>query len=806
MGTDGARDRNTDAKSKSPCGGSWILNPFGDAAAVALARWTIRRRWLVIAATLLFALAAASGGRHLGFSTNYRVFFSEANPQLKSYEALQDIYTKDDNISFVLRPAEGTVFTPQRLVEIRKLTEAAWQIPFSTRVDSITNFQHSHAEGDELIVADLVPKKGTPSAAQSDAIARIAIAEPLMVNRLIAPDRRTTSINVTVTLPEKTEDEVPAVMAHARQIAKEFGERNPDIRVGITGSAALNNAFVESSFRDLSTLIPAMYVALLIVMVVLLRSASGTVATLGVIGLSAASAMGLAGWAGFSITPPSAIAPTIILTIAVADSIHILVTMLAEMRRGTSKHDALVESMRINFQPVFLTSITTAIGFLSLNFSDAPPFRDLGNITATGTMVAWLYSILFLPALMAVLPVRVKPRPNGTRSAMDRLADFVIGRRRPLLVSMIALVVVLAAFVPRIELNDQFVKYFAPSLAFRADTDFAQEHLSGIYQAQWSLPAPGSGAVSDPDYLAKVEAFSQWLRGQKSVVHVQTLTDIFRRLNKNMHADDPDWYRLPAERDLAAQYLLLFEMSLPYGLDLNNQINVDKSAIRLIATLENLTTNELRALDRNAQVWLTENLASASGQEASGPFVMFAYIAKRNIVGMLSGTAIAFVLISLTLTLALRSLRLGLVSLVPNLVPAFMAFGIWAIFVAEVGLASSVVTATSLGIIVDATVHFLSKYLRARRDQGADAQAAVRYAFSTVGTALWVTSAILVAGFAILSLSTFQINATLGLLTAITLVCALIADFLLLPPLLMAIDRGKRSASPAADPISQPAE
>ena len=798
MGTDGAQGRDRPAKS-------WIRNPLGDAAAVALARWTIRRRWLVIIATLAFALAAASGARHLGFSTNYRVFFSAANPQLKAYEALQNVYTKDDNISFVLRPAEGTVFTPQRLVEIRRLTEAAWQIPYSTRVDSITNFQHSRAEGDELIVADLVAKKGTPSAERSKAIAAIAIAEPLLVDRLIAPDGRTTSINVTVTLPEKSQDEVPAVMAHARGLAEEFGARNPDFRVAITGSVALNNAFVESSFRDLSTLIPAMYAVLLIVMAVLLRSLGGTIATLGVIGLSAATAMGLAGWAGLSITPPSAIAPTIILTIAVADSIHILVSMLGEMRRGKSKHDSLVESMRINFQPVFLTSITTAIGFLSLNFSDAPPFRDLGNITAAGTMVAWLYSILFLPALMAALPVRMKPRPDGKQSAMDRLADFVIGRRRQLLVSMIALVAVLAAFVPRIELNDQFVKYFAPSLAFRADTDFAQAHLSGIYQAQWSLPGlPGTGLGRGE--RSGLPGQGGGLRGQNSVVHVQSITDIFRRLNKNMHADDPAWYRLPGERDLAAQYLLLFEMSLPYGLDLNNQINVDKSAVRLIATLENLTTNELRALDRNAQAWLTENLASAAGQEASGPFVMFAYIAKRNIQGMVAGTVIAFALISLTLMVALRSLRLGLVSLVPNLVPAIMAFGIWGIFVAQVGLASSVVTATSLGIIVDATVHFLSKYLRARRGQGADAQDAVRYAFSSVGTALCVTSAILVAGFAILSLSTFKMNATLGLLNAITLLCALIADFLLLPPLLMALDRGKRAPAQAAGALSQPAE
>jgi uncharacterized protein len=248
--------------------------------------------------------------------------------------------------------------------------------------------------------------------------------------------------------------------------------------------------------------------------------------------------------------------------------------------------------------------------------------------------------------------------------------------------------------------------------------------------------------------------------------------------------------------------------SLPYGLDLNNQINVDKSATRIVATLENVTTNELRELDREATAWFQQNLPSAAETSASGPFVMFAYIAKRNIDGMLTGTFVAFVLISLCLTFALRSIKLGAISLIPNLVPAFMAFGVWAVLVGEIGLASSVVTATSLGIIVDATVHFLSKYQRAQRTNGASPEEAVRYAFSTVGTALWVTTAILIAGFAVLSLSTFKINSSLGQLTALTLFMAIIVDFLLLPSLLLTF-AGKderRGEASSLKPVNQAAE
>ncbi len=763
----------------------------------------IRWRWLVIVASLIGAMMIASGGQFLGFSTNYRVFFSEQNPQLQAFESLQRVYIRDDNISIVIHPAEGDVFTPELLTSIREMTEEAWKVPYTTRVDSITNFQNSTADEDELTVEDLVGADSPLDAADLARIRAAALAEPLILHRLISEDARTTSVNITATLPLKSESEIPEAMAAARALAADFRAKHPDARVALTGSVALNNAFSESAEGDIKTLVPLMYGVLLVVMIGLLRSVSGTFATLMVIGLSAATAMGLAGWLGILLTPPSVTAPTIILTLAIADSIHVLVTMFHEMRRGASKREALIESLRVNFHPVFLTSLTTTIGFLSLNFSDAPPFRDLGNITAMGVIAAWFYSIMFLPALMAVLPVRVKVAENGKSTAMDRLAGMVIARRKSLLWGTAVVVVGLGALIPRIDLNDQIVKYFDPSIEFRADTDFAMEKLSGIYQAQWSLPAADEGGISDPEYLAGLAAFTEWLRAKDMVVHVQTMSDIFKRLNRNMHGDDPAFYGLPEERDLAAQYLLLFEMSLPYGLDLNNQINVDKSATRVIATLENITTNELRALDRDAEAWLDANFASAGGTEASGPFVMFAYIAKRNIEGMLTGTLAAFLLISASLMIALKSVRLGLISLVPNLVPPIMAFGVWAVLVGEIGLASSVVTATALGIIVDATVHFLSKYQRAQKYHGADAEAAVRYAFSTVGTALWVTTAILIAGFAVLSLSTFKINATLGQLTAITLFMAIVVDFLLLPALLLALD-GRRNRASDATTATQP--
>jgi predicted RND superfamily exporter protein len=753
------------------------------------AEWLVRWRYLVLLVSVAVAVAAASGVQFLTFKTDYRAFFSSDNPQLRAFEQLQNTYTKSDNVLFVLAPRDGTVFTPETLASVTRLTEACWQIPYSIRVDSISNYQHTEAEGDDLIVSDLIEDPENLGSADLQRIHDIAVNEPLLVNRLISPSGAATGINVTIQLPDQgSGKEVPEITAFARKLVTDVEAENPNLDVYLTGMVIMNNSFPEVSIHDQQTLVPLMFGVVILTLVLLLRSATATLATFLVIVFSIATAMGLTGWMGIALTPPSASSPTIILTLAVADCVHLLVSFLHAMRRGHDKTSAIIDSLRINLQPIFLTSLTTVIGFMSMNFSDAPPFRDLGNIVAVGVTAAFIFSVTFLPALMLMLPVKVKAATSQHAMLVDRFAEFVIARRNLLFWGMGFVVVVLVIFIPRNELNDEFIKYFDKSIDFRNDTEFATTHLTGIYTIDYSLGNGETGGISEPEFLRDVEHFANWYRQQPGVLHVNALTDIMRRLNKNMHGDEPAWYRLPDQRDLAAQYLLLYEMSLPYGLDLNNQIDISKSATRMTVSLESISSNELLGMEKRAQEWLAENAPHMQSDGAS-PSVMFAYIGQRNIRSMLTGTSIALVLISLILIFALRSLKIGLVSLIPNLAPAAMGFGLWGLLSGQVGLGLSVVIGMTLGIVVDDTVHFLSKYLRARREQGLDPQGAVRYAFHTVGIALVVTTLVLIAGFMVLAQSAFKLNADMGILTALTIGFALLADFIFLPPLLMKVDK-----------------
>ena len=439
---------------------------------------------------------------------------------------------------------------------------------------------------------------------------------------------------------------------------------------------------------------------------------------------------------------------------------------------------------------MFLASLTTALGFLSMNFSEVPPYRHLGNFVAFGVFASFVLSVTFLPALLSLLPVRA-PKDRRLRTpTMSLLADSVLRYGKALIWGWLVIVAAMSLAIPRNELNDVLVHFFDKSVEFRQDTDFMDERLSGNTLIEYSLEAPVEGGVTDPLFLADVAKFAEWYRGQPPVRHVAVVTDTFRQLNKSMHGDDPAAYRIPESKELAAQFLVLYELSLPEGLNLNNQIDRSRSATRVTISAETLSSQELLELNARAEAWLKENAPQVGGVNSTGPAALFAYIGQRNIRAMVVGTMVVLLAISAILLFALRSLRLGLVSIAPNLVPAVLGFGVWGLTVGQVGLSLSVVVAMTVGIVVDDTVHFLGKYRRARHEYGQGPEEAVRYAFDTAGRAMFTTTVVLVAGFLILVFSPFVPTAQVGILTAMIIGFALLADLTLLPALLTALDRG----------------
>lgn len=759
------------------------------------ANFVIKFKWSVLLLTILLAVGLGSQGK-MEFDGDYHVFFSESNPELEAFDALQEKYTKDDNIIVVLAPKNGNVFTRDNLTAIEELTAEAWNTPYSSRVDAVTNFQHTSANGDDLYVDDLSYDSANKTDAEILEIREKALKEPLLVHRIINKEGSVTAINVTVRLPgENSAAEIPEVTIATREMISKFQEKHAEFDVYTTGLVPLNTAFFESSQKDLM-LTMLMLLIVVVVTLVLTRNIFATIATLFVVVFSIMSAIGFIGLNGIKLTPPSAVFPTMILTLAVADSIHILITYLQKVRKeGLEKKEALVESMRLNFMPVFITSLTTVIGFLTLNYGDVPPFWDLGNIVAFGMCMAFLFSTTTLPALMAIFPIWKSKKAQEQKEAKigwyTNLGMFVV--RQPVKLTVISIVVIgLLTFLARKNVfNDEFVEYFDTTVQFRQDSDFINENLTGFYNVEFSIGSGESGGINSPKYLRKLNEFEDWLEEQPEVVHVNAFSEVARRVNRSMHGDNESFYRVPENREEAAQYLLLYELSLPFGLDLNNQINVDKSESRVTVTLENNSSAEMIAFAERSEKWLKDNAPEPMHALAVSPTLMFSKLGFRQADSMFKGNIIALILISLVLMFALRNFKLGLLSIIPNVAPVLVGFGLWYLLKGTINTGMVIVFGMTLGIIVDDTVHFMSKFLRARRELGYDAKAAIIYAFETVGKALVTTTVVLLAGFIVLSTSSFALNSYMARITVIIIIAALIIDFILLPSLLILVSKEK---------------
>ena len=513
-------------------------------------------RWRVIALSGLAMIALASGARFIGVTNDYRSLFDRDDPYLAAFSAFEQVYGATKLALIAVAPREGTVFGAEALSALEAVTDAAWRTPYSSRVDSLANFNHSWAEGDELIVEALV---GDASGLGADDIGRIeaiALGEPELAGRLVSGDGAVAGVVISFALPDDPDAAVVEITDHLAGLLERAGAAHPGMGFYLTGDVPLNRAFADATRDDLETLTPVVFLVMLAATAVLLRSLSGTLAVFVMLGFVINSTLGVAGWAGTVFNPANSGVPIIVMTVAVAHSVHIVSGTLSALDRGLLRREAIAEALRVNAWPVFLTSLTTMIGFLSLNFSNSPPFRVLGSLVAFGVFCALVYSLTLLPALLSVLPLRARSRVSAGPARFERLGGFVVARRGLLLGCCTLVALVLVTGIQRIELTDNWTRYLGERYQFRRDTDFVIGNLTGMETLEYSLASGREGGITDPAYLQRVEAFASWFRRQPEVFHVQAFSDVMKRLNRNMHGDEPSEYRLPDSPELAAQFLL----------------------------------------------------------------------------------------------------------------------------------------------------------------------------------------------------------------------------------------------------------
>lgn len=766
-------------------GQDWTLG--SDRYGYFILRW----RWPIVILTLLVVAIASIGIFRLTFNPDTRSFFGPENPERILLDRMEAKYAKLTNVIFVLAPKDGKVFTAANLKAIDELTQQGWQTPYVIRVESLTNYQELTAEGDELRVAPVYDQKSELTPERVASIRQRVMQDRELVDRVVSSKADVTAVNVLITRPKDTPQEVTEIVEFVRRTADEFRAKHPGIELRLTGGVLADRAFAEAGQQDSLTLMPAMTILIILILWAGMRSITVTGVTVLVIGLTVALSMGIYGWLGQVLNSASGSSPAVIMTLFFADCVHFVTSVIQQQARLGDRTKAVVAAIRINLMPTIIKTLTTIAGFLSLNFSDSPPLSELGNMVAVGSTFGCLLTVTFMPALLSMLPLPQRMPDNLEHRVMTRMANYIVVRQRKFLWGACLTVPLLCIFIPRIEIDDNFVRYFDRNFPFRVDTEFMEKRLTGLNGLTFSVPSAGKEGVTDPAYLRKLDEFAAWYRQQNHVIHVNTLADVMRRLHRAMNGDDPAFDRLPETRELAAQYLFLYELSLPPGHDLNTMIDVSRAESIVNVRLADVSSNSILALADAGEAWLKTN-APQYFADATGLSVVYAHITKRNIEAMFLGTLISVFVVSVIMIVALRSWRLGLISLIPNLTPAFMAFGLWGLFGGEVNLAISVVTAMTYGIVTDDTVHTVTKYRFARREHGLAPEEAVRETLVYTGSAVILSSVALGMGFALLGISNFNITALMGALSALIIIIAMVAELFMLPGLLLKFDRGER--------------
>ena len=754
-----------------------------------LAETIIRYRPLCIIISLLILAGLAQGLSKINFNPDINVFFPENDTLTTSHLSIEDTYSSMDNAVIGIGVKEGTVFTNEVLSLIEDLTERAWKTPHSLRVDSLSNYSYVSADGDDLYIEPFLEGSSTYDLKTLKEKELIIEEEELAYGAIISKDKKTSLINIVFDPPRKDiEAEYQESLNYVLGFLEEARKNHPEVDLIISGIVYMEYQSPMLLKAQMPKLMPTAILVILLTLFLLLRSLVAVAGSFLVILMSVVSAMGSIGFMSGDIAQPFIMVPILIATLAVADCVHLFTLYFQNLDSSRKSKEAMLESLKLNLQPLFLTSLTTAIGFLSLNLAPVEPLRGIGNGVAVGVFLAFIFTVLLLAPIVSYFNVKQSKNINFQKNIARKLGRFSIKNYKRLLVIVPVISCFLMAFIPLNKTNDNPLEFYSERYTTSAaDSKWISQRIGGTFPVSYELNS--QGIVSDPEFLREVDKFSEWLASNKEVLHVSSLSKIMKNLNKTLHGKQEEWNIIPTEPDLSAQYLFFYEMSLPYGLDLTNSISQNKESIKLVASLKELGSLEYREFAKRVENYASQNMPEDMVSIGTGTRPIFAFMSNMLITQLIYALGIGIVLITATIILFFRSLRYGMLTSVTNLLPIGVAFGIWAIVSGEISMLVGIGMGTTLGIIVDFTVHFLSKYLQARRQKNLSAEEAVEYAFETVGFALIITSFSLILGFLVLLQAFFIPIHGFVLFSSIAFLSALIIDLLLFPALLITWDK-----------------
>ena len=751
----------------------------------------IQYRYLSILFCLILLVASFRGVGGIAFSPDTEQFFPENYPIAENHLQIEDTFYSSDSVIIALGVDQGTVFEPRILNLIEEITNKAWSTPYSIRVDSLSNFSFVRAEGDDLIVEPFIEESLKWNQEKINERSALIEKEEQAYGTILSKDKKTTFINISIDAPkDDVEREYAESMEHIFSFIDPLKEDYPEADIRYAGIVFVEYLSPLILKAEMPILIPTLLFVLLLSLFVLLRNVVAVIGSLTVIVFSVIASVGILGHFNTTVSQPFLMVVIVVATLAVADCVH-LFNVYFQSKLKKSAKDSIIKSLQLNLEPLLLTSLTTSIGFLCLNLAPIPALRVVANGIVIGVIAAFIFSIFFLAPLMSFFNVKASSQIENQTKLSRRVGEFSLKNRKKILWLVPLFSIFFMSFIPLNETKDNPMEFYSDRYTSVAeDTKWLAKRLGGTFLVTYEYVS--EDLISDPEYLRQLDDLTSWLEKQDEVLSVNSLSKVIKNLNRTLNGDDESWYVIPEDSELIAQYLFFYEMSLPFGLDLTSTINQERTSTKITVSLKEIDSKAFMKFYDKVENYADLAIVSGNLSEGGGTRSVMSFMGMILAEQLFYALIIGFVVITLTIALFYRSLSTGLITAIPNVLPIGVAFGIWGIFSSNVSMLVSLGIGCTLGIVVDFSVHFLSKYLHARRDLGLTAEESILYAFETVGFPLTIMTVSLCLGFSVLLLASFMPLRGFAGITMISFVAALIIDLLLFPAILIAWDGKKK--------------
>jgi predicted RND superfamily exporter protein len=750
-----------------------------------------RFRWAIVIMVPMIVLILASNLKNISFEGSYRIWFGQDSAILKSYDDFRLIFGNDDAMIITFKDDNG-IFNKKALNTIQTISDELWKTKYITRVDSIVSYQYVHTsddDPDEILVEDFIQDIDTQTKEYFQKRKQIALNDPQLQGVFINKVGDTTMITARLT-PKAGENEDISfeLMELVHKIIDPIS-KDTNYTFHLNGGAAITTSFINIAQADGGTFTPLVIFSVMVLLFVLFRKISASLIPMFIVILTMLVVLSIQVLLGYKLNNFTANIPVFIIAIGIADAVHIYIVWLIYRKQGMQNIKAVEQTLKKNMIPIFLTSLTTTIGFGSLSISEVVPVATLGIATATGAMLAFVLSITMIPALLLIIGNNIKQDNNINLQTQDevienrymKISDFVIKHNKKIVFITLSLFTIFAIGIFKVKVDSNTIRYFDKDAKIRQSTEFQMNNLTGPMAYEIIINSNQKDGIKDPEFMKTVQRFYDDYQDKFSDVRdLSSLIDVVKQFHKVMNGDKQEFYTIPDTKELIAQYLLFYSMSLPQGMQINDKMDTEEKILRVTAQINLVDTSKDIQMIHFAQDWWKDTKYSAV---VVGQTSMFARMQKDVTNTLIYSISIALVLVSIMMLIIFKNIKMLVIFLLPNILPIALIVGIMGWLDINIDLGVAIAGAIILGVAVDDSIHFFYKYFDAKK-KGYDMRTTLAYVYKYSGTAILFTTIILSSSFLIFLGSDFSPNYNFGIVTSIALVIALVADLLLLPALL----------------------